>query len=277
MKRTREEEEEEEYWRDLETANEIMARLGDGVSAHDEHEKQLLISKGWKAVRIMLQEELGQRKPDDSGEYSPFPKGKTRRRRDLTKSQGEALERLLGLEHLWTYQYHGHEQGKVMMKYDLTGQGLPFTRESLTLWLDESAHVSLFMPKIELANETLGSLDDPSGQGVGGETFSTIHAGFRAIRELLYESFNYKESNYTTDEGKLVVAKEELSETQLDILSRLAAMKYLWLFAGYSYHLLPNALRDIGIPLDFSGRKLFQNNTSVQKSLREFLVDRDGE
>lgn len=64
--------------------------------------------------------------------------------------------------------------------------------------------------------------------------------------------------------------KEELSKRQIDILSRLAGMQYIWLFMGWADHYLPNALRDIGLPLAFSLR-MNEDNVSVQRSLRDFL------
>lgn len=129
----------------------------------------------------MLGEMLGSRELDFS-EYSPLPKGKSRHRRDLSDSQVQALQRLINLKYLWLYQFDGHEMGKRLLEYDLVGQGLPPSRESLSLWLDDNSHVNLYMPKIELADDLIASLSDPAGLELRGETLSTICAGFRTIR-----------------------------------------------------------------------------------------------
>lgn len=182
---------------------------------------------------------------------------------------------LLGLENLWKYKYQGHKMGENLLMYDLIGQGLPSTHQELSLWLDKE-HVALFMPKIRAANDAIAALPDPSGLkrsgGAGSNSISTIIDGFRAIREFLFETFEYKESNYKS-EGKLVVdSKEDLSEKQLEILSSLVEMNFLWLFMGYSAHHLPNSLRDIGLALDFP-KKMTEDNVRVQRSLYSFLTN----
>ena len=265
VKRNREEEEgEASPWEKLEAANETMATLADGTLANEE--EKAVISVGWKALKTMLNDSLGPRERDRE-EYSPTPQGKTRHRRELSESQVQDLKRLVGLEHLWEHKLKGRDLGKVMLMYDLTGQGLPSNREALILWLNEETHETLYMPKIEAANVTIASLDDPAGLQVDGPDLTTISDGFRAIRDLLREAFEYNEKNYS---GKLTVRKESLTEKQLAILSSLAAMDYIWLYQGYPNHLLKYALRDIGLPLKFPVR-MDQDYTSIQRSLRRFL------
>lgn len=258
--------EEEDYWKELKAANKLMADLDDGIDATKQEQQK--ISVGFKAVRTMLKQVMGSRELDTS-EYSPLPKGKTRHRRDLDQAQVEALKRLVGLEHLWAYTRDGHDQGMVMLKYHLTGQGLPSTRESLNLWLDNDTHEDLYMPKIKAANTMISSLLDPTGLQLEGEILRTITDGFHAIRDLLYESFEYKKSNIR-EHDKLVVSKAVLTEKQLAILASLAEMDSLWLYMGWTHHYLPHTLREIGLPLTFSVR-MDQDNRSVQRSLRSFL------